>query len=138
MMNPGVGQRPSQHRKGEVAFRALVVLFVTAGFVYQVAIICEDYFGYPTTTLVSILTALPLTTAPAVAFSFWKYRHDVDRTMRSKELLVGEYFALVQNPVRFKRSRTRDAKGKGAGGRGAKVLNISKLYRDGYYYVYMR
>src|ERR1044071_5981694 len=108
MMNGRVGQRPSHHQKGEVAFRALLVLSVTAGFVYQIAIICDDYFGYPTTTLVSILTALPLTTAPAVALSFNKHRRDLDDIVRSEELLVGEYFARFKNSIRFKNSFTRD------------------------------
>ena len=45
----------------------LVLVTVTGGFSFQVSLVCEEYFKYVTTTIVSIVDALPVTNIPQVA-----------------------------------------------------------------------
>lgn len=49
------------------SFQVLVYLLITTGFSYQAFLVCQEYFKYPTATLVSILDALPVTLPPRVA-----------------------------------------------------------------------
>src|SRR5688572_30111577 len=50
------------------AFRALVSLLTTIGFSYQIYRICNEYFTYPTTTLVTHIDIPEITILPMIGF----------------------------------------------------------------------
>src|SRR5688572_24852064 len=59
-----------------IARRIMLYIFVTGGFVYQIGLICDDYFKYPTTTFVSIVSALPITIPPKIAIRVYRPPND--------------------------------------------------------------
>lgn len=83
-------------------FLSLIVFLVTtAGFCYQTWYISEDYFKYPTTTLVSLETFLPITIGPQIGLRI-SNRLQLGRPVR-------ETFQSVQeniNVTGFARTKT--------------------------------
>jgi hypothetical protein len=55
-------------RTQSIIVRVLIVLTATSGFVYQTWIISNDYFKYPTSTLVTLQKYLNVTIGPQVGF----------------------------------------------------------------------
>src|ERR1044071_7988705 len=68
-----MADEPTVHQgrvRKRTVFRALVYLISLLGCSWQLTYICQDYFGYPTTTSFTISDSLPTITPPTVTLSF--------------------------------------------------------------------
>src|SRR6266511_117246 len=85
-------------------FRASVYLVAVLGCSLQSNYICQDYFGYPTTTYFSILDYPPQITPPTLTLSF-PYEAKIGTTLK-------DLFASLKNNVRVIRARIKEVSGK--------------------------
>src|SRR5579884_221177 len=97
-----VDVRPQSSVRGRTIFYKVVVwIIVTCGFTYQTCLICEEYFRYPTTTMVRIASYLPTTTPPSVVIRIPK---SPDRLQMLKD-----YFIEIPDDITFIMTNARKA-----------------------------
>lgn len=121
----------SSSPKVKVTFRILLFLACTVGFAYQCGLICTDYFKYPTVTRVSIMSALPVTTSPAVSIRILKPAKETQS--------IGDYFNSINDSTSVHHSYSRIGFTADEDfGTNKTLVNFRRFYRERFYYVHIR
>lgn len=110
-------------------YRVLIYTIVTAGYTYQNGLICDEYLKYPTTTLVTMVSVLPVTIPPRVVI-----RVSGPGVSPIEGYLVKDHFRKINDTTRIAgdiRKGYRNYRDL----RSGKFFAIQKFVSEMYYYL---